>query len=137
MWAALALGSAIFAAAAGILAKIGMEDINSNLAIAIRTVIVLIMAWVIVLIGGKQAEIGEISTRSWIFLLLSGLCTGLSWLCYFRALQIGEASRVIPIDKFSVVISMALAFLVLGERVTVWKVLGGALITAGTVLLIL
>lgn len=137
MWAALALGSAIFAAAAGILAKIGMEDINSNLATAIRTVIVLIMAWVIVLIGGKQAEIGEISTRSWIFLLLSGLCTGLSWLCYFRALQIGEASRVIPIDKFSVVISMALAFLVLGERVTVWKVLGGALITAGTVLLIL
>ena len=135
MWAVFALLSAVFAALTGILAKLGMEGINSNLATAIRTVVVL--AWAIVFLTGKQHEIGDISTRSWVFLLLSGLATGLSWLCYFHALQIGQASRVIPIDKFSVVISMVLAFVVLREAVTVQTVIGGLLITAGTLVLIL
>ena len=129
MWAVFALLSAVFAALTGILAKLGMEGINSNL--------VLVMAWAIVFLTGKQHEIGDISTRSWVFLLLSGLATGLSWLCYFHALQIGQASRVIPIDKFSVVISMVLAFVVLREAVTVQTVIGGLLITAGTLVLIL
>ena len=137
MWAVFALLSAVFAALTGILAKLGMEGINSNLATAIRTVVVLVMAWAIVFLTGKQHEIGDISTRSWVFLLLSGLATGLSWLCYFHALQIGQASRVIPIDKFSVVISMVLAFVVLTEAVTVKTVVGGLLITAGTLVLIL
>ena len=137
MWAVFALLSAVFAALTGILAKLGMEGINSNLATAIRTVVVLVMAWAIVFLTGKQHEIGDISTRSWVFLLLSGLATGLSWLCYFHALQIGQASRVIPIDKFSVVISMVLAFVVLREAVTVQTVIGGLLITAGTLVLIL
>ena len=132
MWAVFALLSAVFAALTGILAKLGMEGINSNLATAIRTVVV-----AIVFLTGKQHEIGDISTRSWVFLLLSGLATGLSWLCYFHALQIGQASRVIPIDKFSVVISMVLAFVVLREAVTVQTVIGGLLITAGTLVLIL
>ena len=143
MWVVFALLSAVFAALTGILAKLGMEGINSNLATAIRTVVVLVMAWAIVFLTGKQHEIGDISTRSWVFLLLSGLATGLSWLCYYRALQLGEAlqigqaSRVIPIDKFSVVISMVLAFVVLREAVTVQTVIGGLLITAGTLVLIL
>ena len=137
MWAVFALLSAVFAALTGILAKLGMEGINSNLATAIRTVVVLVMAWAIVFLTGKQHEFGDISTRSWVFLLLSGLATGLSWLCYFHALQIGQASRVIPIDKFSVVISMVLAFVVLKEAVTVKTVVGGLLITAGTLVLIL
>ena len=137
MWVVFALLSAVFAALTGILAKLGMEGINSNLATAIRTVVVLVMAWAIVVLTGKQHEIGDISTRSWVFLLLSGLATGLSWLCYFHALQIGQASRVIPIDKFSVVISMVLAFVVLREAVTVQTVIGGLLITAGTLVLIL
>lgn len=137
MWAVFALLSAVFAALTGILAKLGMEGINSNLATAIRTVVVLVMAWAIVFLTGKQHEIGDISTRSWVFLLLSGLATGLSWLCYFHALQSGQASRVIPIDKFSVVISMVLAFVVLKEAVTVKTVVGGLLITAGTLVLIL
>ena len=132
MWAVFALLSAVFAALTGILAKLGMEGINSNLATAIRTVVVLVMAWAIVFLTGKQHEIGDISTRSWVFLLLSGLATGLSWLCYFHALQIGQA-----IDKFSVVISMVLAFVVLREAVTVQTVIGGLLITAGTLVLIL
>ena len=137
MWAGFALLSALFAALTSILAKLGMEGINSNLATAIRTVVVLVMAWAIVFLTGKQHEIGDISTRSWVFLLLSGLATGLSWLCYYRALQLGEASRVVPIDKFSVVISMVLAFVVLKEAVTVKTVVGGLLITAGTLVLIL
>ena len=137
MWAVFALLSAVFAALTGILAKLGMEGINSNLATAIRTVVVLVMAWAIVFLTGKQHEIGDISTRSWVFLLLSGLATGLSWLCYFHALQIGQASRVIPIDKFSVVISMVLAFVVLGEKVTMTKIIGGVLITLGTFVMIL
>lgn len=137
MWAVYALLSAVFAALTGILAKLGMADINSNLATAIRTTVVLVMAWAIVLASGKQTEIGSITTRGWVFLVLSGLATGLSWLCYFHALQIGEASKVIPIDKFSVVLSIVLAFVVLGEKVTLTKVVGGALITLGTFILIL
>lgn len=137
MWVTLAILSATFAAATGILAKLGMEGINSNLATAIRTVVVLIMAWGIVLITGKQSGIQNITVRGWVFLILSGVTTGLSWLCYFYALQLGEASRVIPIDKFSVVISMVLAFVVLHEKVTLTKVIGGLLIAAGTFVLIL
>ena len=137
MWVVLALLSALFAALTGILAKLGMEGIDSNLAIAIRTVVVLVMAWGIVFITGKQAGIADITTRGWVFLALSGAATGLSWLFYFWALQIGEASKVVPIDKFSVVISMVLAFVVLGEKVTTLKVVGGLLITAGTLVLIL
>ena len=137
LWAVYALLSVVFAALTGILAKLGMADINSNLATAIRTTVVLVMAWAIVLASGKQTEIGSITTRGWVFLILSGLATGLSWLCYFHALQIGEASKVIPIDKFSVVLSIVLAFVVLGEKVTLTKVVGGALITLGTFILIL
>lgn len=137
MWAVFALLSAVFAALTGILAKLGMEGINSNLGTAIRTVVVLVMAWGIVFATGKHTGISDITTRGWVFLTLSGLATGLSWLCYFHALQIGEASKVIPIDKFSVVISIVMAFLILGEKVTVTKVIGGALITVGTFVLIL
>ena len=137
MWVVLALLSALFAALTGILAKLGMEGIDSNLATAIRTVVVLVMAWGIVFITGKQAGIADITTRGWVSLALSGAATGLSWLFYFWALQIGEAGKVVPIDKFSVVISMVLAFVVLGEKVTTLKVVGGLLITAGTLVLIL
>ena len=137
MWAVFALLSALFAALTGILAKLGMEGINSNLATALRTIVVLVMAWGIVFAIGKHTGIGDITARSWMFLFLSGLATGLSWICYFHALQIGEASKVVPIDKFSVVISIVLAFLILGEKVTALKVLGGLLITAGTFVLIL
>ncbi len=136
MWVVFALLSAVFAALTSILAKIGVDGVNSNLATAIRTVVVLVMAWGIVFVTGTVGGIGQIGARSWVFLILSGIATGLSWLCYYRALQLGEASRVAPIDKFSVVITMALAFLVLHETVT-WKaVLGGLLITAGTILMI-
>ena len=110
MWAGFALLSALFAALTSILAKLGMEGINSNLATAIRTAVVLVMAWGIVFLTGKHHGIGDIGGRSWIFLILSGVATGLSWLCYYRALQLGDASRVVPIDKFSVVISMVLAW---------------------------
>ena len=137
MWALFALLSAVFAALTGILAKIGMEGINSNLATAIRTVVVLVMAWGLVFLTGKQAGIADITTRGWVFLALSGVATGLSWLFYFYALQMGEASKVVPIDKFSVVISMVLAFLALGEKMTLAKVVGGLLISAGTLVLIL
>ena len=137
MWAVFALLSAVFAALTGILAKLGMEGINSNLATAIRTVVVLVMAWGLVFLPGKQAGIADITTRGWVFLTLSGVATGLSWLFYFYALQMGEASKVVPIDKFSVVISMVLAFLILGEKLTILKVVGGLLITAGTLVLLL
>ena len=137
MWALFALLSAVFAALTGILAKIGMEGINSNLATAIRTVVVLAMAWGLVFLTGKQAGIADITTRRWVFLTLSGIATGLSWLFYFYALQMGEASKVVPIDKFSVVISMVLAFLVLGEKLTILKVVGGLMITVGTLVLLL
>ena len=137
MWAGFALLSALFAALTSILAKLGMEGINSNLATAIRTAVVLVMAWGIVFLTGNHHGIGDIGGRSWIFLILSGVATGLSWLCYYRALQLGPASKVVPIDKFSVVISMVLAFVVLKEAVDVKTVVGGLLITAGTFVLIL
>lgn len=137
MWIVLAMLSAGFAALTGIFAKLGMEGINSNLATAIRTVVVLVMAWGIVFLTGKQAGIADITAKGWTYLILSGAATGLSWLCYFYALQLGEASKVIPIDKFSVVLSMVLAFVVLGEKVTMTKIIGGVLITLGTFVMIL
>lgn len=137
MWAVFALLSALFAALTSILAKMGMGGINSNLATAIRTVVVLVMAWGIVFLTGRQQEIQNIAGKSWAFLILSGIATGLSWLFYYRALQLGDASRVVPIDKFSVVISMVLAFAVLKEAMTVQTVVGALLITAGTLVLIL
>ncbi len=137
MWVVYALLSAVFAALTSILAKIGIEGISSNLATAVRTVVVLVMAWGMVFLSGSQRQLGDISQRSWLFLVLSGVATGLSWLFYYRALQLGQASKVVPIDKFSVVISMVLAFLILKEEVTVKTVVGGVLITAGTFVLIL
>lgn len=136
MWAVFALLSAVFAALTSIFAKIGITGVNSNLATAIRTFVVLIMAWGIVFATGRQQQIADIGTRSWIFLILSGLATGLSWLCYFYALQIGEASKVVPVDKFSVVITMIMAFFILGEAATLKTIIGGLLITAGTLVLI-
>lgn len=135
MWVTYAILSAVFAALTSILAKIGIENVNSNLAMAIRTVVVLVMAWLIVFMTGKHGEIGSISQKGWIFLVLSGMATGLSWIFYFKALQIGDASKVVPIDKFSVVITIILAFVVLGERVTAQKIIGGILIAAGTLVL--
>lgn len=137
MWILYALLSALFAAFTSILAKIGIENVNSNLATAIRTVVVLIMAWGIVFITGKQSEVTNITQKSWLFIILSGCATGLSWLFYYKALQLGEASKVVPIDKFSVVISMVLAFLILGETVGIKTIIGGLLITIGTFVLIL
>ncbi|VYT99482.1 EamA-like transporter family protein [Clostridium tertium] len=137
MWIVYALLSALFAALTSILAKIGIENINSNLATAIRTVVVLVMAWGIVLINGSINQISNITQKSWIFLILSGIATGLSWLFYYKALQIGEASKVVPIDKFSVVITMVLAFVILKEAVTFKTVIGGIFITIGTFILIL
>jgi transporter family protein len=137
MWIVFALLSAVFAALTSILAKIGIENVNSNLATAVRTSVVLILAWGIVFITGKQHEVSHITQKSWLFLILSGVATGLSWLFYYRALQLGEASKVVPIDKLSVVISMVLAFLVLGEALSVKAVIGGLLIAAGTLTLVL
>ncbi len=137
LWVLFALLSAFFAAVTSILAKIGIEGVNSNLATAIRTVVVLLMAWGIVFLTGVQGQVADISRRGWIFLILSGLATGLSWLFYYKALQLGEASKVVPIDKFSVVISMVMAFLVLHEKGTWQTIAGGILITAGTFVMIL
>jgi transporter family protein len=136
MWIAYALLSSFFAALTSILAKIGIENINSDLSTAIRTVIVLIMSWVIVFITGNHNDIVSIGHKNLLFLILSGMTTGLSWLCYYRALQIGEASKVIPIDKSSVVIGMILAFIILKETVTIKTIIGGALITIGTFVLL-
>lgn len=137
MWVVFALLSALFAALTSILAKIGIEGINSNLATAIRTVVVLVMAWGLVFLSGTQNEISNIGIKSCIFLILSGLATGLSWLFYYKALQIGEASKVVPIDKFSVVISMVLAFVILKETITAKTIIGGIFITIGTFVMIL
>ena len=137
MWVVYALLSAIFAAVTSILAKIGIENINSNLATAIRTVVVLIMAWGIVFISGTLNQVNNISQKSWLFLILSGISTGLSWLFYYKALQIGEASKVVPIDKFSVVITMILAFVILKETANIKTILGGIFITVGTFIMIL
>lgn len=137
MWAVFALLSAVFAAATSILAKVGIEGVNSNLATALRTVVVLVMAWAMVFLTDAQGGISAISKRSWLFLILSGLATGASWLCYYRALQLGEASRVVPIDKLSVVITLAMAFLFLHEKCTAKSLVGCALIAAGTLLMAL
>lgn len=136
-WVIYAILSAVFAALTSILAKIGISDINSNLATAIRTIVVLIMAWGIVFMTGAQSGIQDITAKSWIFLVLSGITTGLSWLFYYKALQLGDTSKVVPIDKFSVVISMILAFVILKEDLTFKTVMGGILITAGTFVMIL
>lgn len=137
MWAIYAMLSAVFAALTSILAKIGIEGVDSNLATAVRTAVVLVMAWLIVFVTGVHQGIGDIGRKSWVFLVLSGLATGASWLFYFKALQMGDASKVIPVDKFSVVIGMVLAFAVLHETMTLKTVIGGILITAGTFVLIL
>ena len=137
MWFVLALLSAVFAALTSILAKIGIDGVNSNLATAIRTVVVVFMAWGMVFITGAQKAITAISTKSWIFLILSGLATGASWLCYYKALQIGDASKVVPIDKLSVVITLVLAFVFLHEQFTVKSLLGCILIGIGTLVMVL
>ena len=136
MWFVFALLSAIFAALTSILAKIGIDGVNSNLATAIRTVIVVIMSWGMVFLTHAQSGITEISKKSWLFLILSGLATGASWLCYYRALQMGEASKVVPIDKLSVVFTIILAFVLLGEPVSPKVIVGGLLILAGSLVLI-
>ena len=137
MWFIFAILSAVFASLTSIFAKIGIDGVNSNLATALRTIIVLAMAWVMVFITGTQNGITEISKKSWIFLIISGLATGASWLCYYKALQTGEASKVVPIDKMSVVITLILAALFLGEKLTVKSVLGAVLITVGTLIMVL
>lgn len=137
MWFVLALSSAVFAALTSILAKVGIDGVNSNLATAIRTLVVLVLAWGMVFLTDAQGGIMSISKKSWLFLILSGLATGGSWLCYYKALQLGEASKVVPIDKLSVVITIVLAFLFLKERVNVKSILGCILIGAGTLLMVL
>lgn len=137
MWFMFALLSAVFAAFTSILAKIGIEGVNSNLATAVRTIVVLIMAWAMVWITNTQGGIVTISRRSWLFLILSGLATGASWMCYYKALQIGEASKVVPIDKLSVVITVILACLFLHEAITPKVLVGVSLITIGTLIMVL
>ena len=137
MWFVFAILSAVFAALTSILAKIGIDGVNSNLATAIRTVVVVLMAWGMVLLTHTQSGITEISRKSWIFLILSGLATGASWLCYYRALQTGPASKVVPIDKLSVVITLILAFVFLHEEFTVKSLIGCVLIGAGTLIMVL
>ncbi|QFJ56420.1 EamA family transporter [Pseudobutyrivibrio xylanivorans] len=137
MWFVFALLSAVFAALTSILAKIGIEGVNSNLATALRTVVVVAMAWAMVFITNTQTGIFSISKKSWIFLILSGLATGASWLCYYKALQMGEASKVVPIDKLSVVITIVLAFIFLHEDFTVKSIIGCALIGAGTLVMVI
>lgn len=137
MWLVFALLSAVFAALTSILAKVGISGVNSNLATALRTVVVLVMAWGMVFVTNAQGGITDISRKSWMFLILSGLATGASWLCYYYALQIGEASRVVPVDKLSVVITLVLAFVFLHEKFTVHSLIGCILIGAGTLLMVL
>ena len=137
MWFVLAFLSAIFAAFTSILAKVGIEGVNSNLATAIRTVVVVVMAWGMVFLTNSQNGIAEISKRSWLFIILSGLATGASWLCYYRALQLGEASKVVPIDKLSVVITLILAFVFLHEQFSTKSIIGCILIGIGTMVMVL
>ena len=136
MWLLFALLSAVFAALTSILAKMGIEGVNSNLATAVRTGVVVIMAWAIVFLSGAQSGLASISRKSFLFLILSGLATGASWLCYYRAIQIGEVSKVVPIDKLSVVITLVLAFLFLHEQFTVKSFIGCGLIGAGTLIMV-
>ena len=137
MWLLLALLSSVFAALTSILAKIGIEGVDSTLATAIRTAVVLVMTWGMVFLTNAQKGIGQIGRKSWIFLILSGLATGASWLCYYKALQMGQASKVVPIDKLSVVITLILAFVFLHEQFTAKSIIGCALIGAGTLLMVL
>lgn len=137
MWFIFALLSSVFAALTSILAKVGIDGVNSNLATAIRTAVVLVMAWGMVFLTNAQTGIGDIGKKAWLFLILSGLATGASWLCYYKALQIGEVSKVVPIDKLSVVITLILAFVFLHESVTMKSVIGCILIGAGTLLMIM
>ena len=137
MWLILAILSAVFAALTSILAKVGIDGVNSNLATALRTVVVLGMAWAMVFLTNAQTGLPDISRKSWLFLILSGLATGASWLCYYRALQIGEASKVVPVDKLSVVITLVLAFLFLHEQFTAKSLIGCVLIGAGTLVMVL
>ena len=136
MWIIFAILSAIFAALTSILAKIGIEGVNSNLATAVRTIVVVLMAWFMVFITGNQNGIVDISKKSWIFLILSGIATGSSWLCYYKALQLGEVSKVVPIDKLSIVISISLAFIFLGEQIALKTLIGCSLIVVGTFIMI-
>lgn len=137
MWIVFAILSAVFAALTSILAKIGIDGVNSNLATAVRTVVVVVMAWGMVFLTHAQTGIREISRKSWIFLILSGLATGASWLCYYKALQMGEASKVVPIDKLSVVITLILAFIFLREEFTIKSIIGCVFITAGTLVMVM
>ena len=137
MWLVFAILSAVFAALTSILAKVGISDVNSTLATAIRTVVVLAMSWGMVFLTKVQGGISEISRRSWIFLILSGLATGASWICYFKALQLGEVSKVAPIDKMSIVITLVLAFVFLHEQFTAKSLIGAILLTAGTLVMVL
>lgn len=137
MWMIFAILSAVFAALTSILAKIGIEDVNSNLATAIRTVVVVFMSWGMVFITNAQSGLTSISKKSWIFLILSGIATGASWLCYYRAIQMGDVSKVVPIDKLSVVITLVLAFVFLREEVNAKSIIGCVLIAAGTLLMVL
>ncbi len=137
MWLLFAILSSVFAALTSILAKVGIENVNSNLATAIRTVVVLLMSWAMVFITNTQSGITEISKKSWAFLILSGLATGASWLCYYKALQMGEASKVVPIDKLSVVLTLILAFVFLHEKFTPKSLIGCVLIAAGTLIMAL
>ena len=137
MWMIFAVLSAVFAALTSILAKVGIEGVNSNLATAIRTIVVVIMAWGMVFLIHAQNGLAEISKKSWIFLILSGLETGASWLCYYKALQMGDASKVVPIDKMSVVITLILAFVFLHEQFTAKSLIGCILIGAGTLIMVL
>lgn len=136
MWFVFALLSAVFAALTSILAKVGIEGVNSNLATALRTLVVLAMAWMMVFVTNAQSGIGAISRKSWLFLILSGLATGASWLCYYKAIQIGEVSKVVPIDKLSVIITLVLAFVFLHEAFTAKTIIGCLLIGAGTLLMV-
>lgn len=137
MWFIFALLSAVFAALTSILAKVGIDGVNSNLATAIRTMVVVAMAWVMVFLTNAQGGITEISRKSWLFLILSGLATGASWLCYYRAIQIGEVSKVVPIDKLSVVLTLVMAAVFLHEKFTPKSVIGCILIGAGTLVMVL
>ena len=137
MWLLFAILSSVFAALTSILAKIGIEGVNSNLATAIRTAVVLLMSWGMVFLTSAQKGLGQISQKSWVFLILSGLATGASWLCYYKALQMGETSKVVPIDKLSVVITLVLAFIFLHEEFTTKSIIGCILIGAGTLLMVL
>ena len=137
MWLVYAILSSVFAALTSILAKVGIDGVNSNVATAIRTVVVVLMSWGMVFLTNAQGGIADITRKSWIFLILSGLATGLSWLCYYKALQMGEVSKVVPIDKLSVVLTLILSFIFLQEKFTIKSLIGCILLTAGTLVMIL